>query len=88
MAWRCRQASKQACSESQFHEELLRELFLGGMAHVNPETGHITERFWLAMWDPENYGSWHDGDVAMEKRNKHGAASEGEVAWYADVGGC
>ena len=56
------QASKHVPSLNS-NEELLRELFLGGMAHVDPETGHITERFWLAMWDPENYVSWHDGDV-------------------------
>ncbi|KAL8875605.1 MAG: hypothetical protein Q9198_006060, partial [Flavoplaca austrocitrina] len=35
-----------------FYQRLLHKMFLGKMAHVNPETGHYMERFWLALFNP------------------------------------
>jgi len=65
----------------ELYREILQELFLGDMAHVNPETGHHMERFWLAMWDPSEYICW-DGkkDLAKEKRNAKGQLAKGH--WH------
>ncbi|KAG8525584.1 uncharacterized protein KY384_009228 [Bacidia gigantensis] len=63
-----------------FYEKLLNELFLGDMAHINPETGHFWERFWLAMWNPKEYVSWHEDDVAKEERNEQGQLAKGK--WH------
>lgn len=63
-----------------FYQSMLETFFLHDMAHVNPETGHIMERFWLALWDPAQYVSWHDGDVAKTERNEQGQLAKGK--WH------
>ena len=64
-----------------FYENLLNEFFLGEMAHVNPETGHYMERFWLALWRPDEYICWDIGsDVSGEERNKQGQLARGR--WH------
>ncbi len=64
-----------------YYEKLLQTMFLGGMAHVNPETGHYMERFWLAMWRPEEYICWDaTKDTACEERNKRGQLAKGR--WH------
>ena len=64
-----------------FYEKLLQTIFLGKMAHVNPETGHYMERFWLAIWRPEEYIYWDETkDTASEKRNKQGQLAKGR--WH------
>ena len=65
----------------ELYREMLHELFLGDMAHINPETGHHLERFWLAMWDPSEYICW-DGkkDLAKNKRNAKGQLAKGH--WH------
>lgn len=65
----------------ELYREILNELFLGDMAHVNPETGHHMERFWLAMWDPSEYICWDSAkDLAKEKRNAKGQLAKGH--WH------
>lgn len=65
----------------ELYREMLNELFLGEMAHVNPETGHHMERFWLAMWDPAEYICWDSKkDMAKEKRNAKGQLAKGH--WH------
>jgi len=64
-----------------FYEKLLQTLFLGEMAHVNPETGHYMERFWLAIWRPEEYICWDETqDTASGERNKQGQLAKGR--WH------
>ncbi|KAI9696602.1 MAG: hypothetical protein M1836_005621 [Candelina mexicana] len=59
---------------------LLEEFFSGDMAHINPETGHFMERFWLAIWNPSEYAIWHDDDIASEERNEQGQLARGR--WH------
>ncbi|KAL8730175.1 MAG: hypothetical protein Q9166_004258 [cf. Caloplaca sp. 2 TL-2023] len=63
-----------------FFERLLDKMFLGEMAHVNPETGHYMERFWLAMLNPAEYIQWNYTDLSYEERNKAGQLAKGR--WY------
>ena len=63
-----------------FYERLLQKMFLGEMAHVNPETGHYMERFWLAMFNPAEYVQWDELDVSEAERNKDGQLAKGR--WY------
>ena len=63
-----------------FYQTMLEDFFLGDMAHVNPETGHFLERFWLPMWNPSEYVSWHDSDMSKEKRNAQGQLARGR--WH------
>jgi len=64
-----------------FYRRLLQEFFLGDMAHINPETGHYMERFWLAMWCPQEYICWDSArDTAQEKRNSGGQLARGR--WH------
>lgn len=64
-----------------FYRLLQEEFFLGHMAHVNPETGHHMERFWLAIWDPSEYICWDaKKDVARVKRNRQGQLAKGR--WH------
>ena len=63
-----------------FYQSLLEELFLGNMMHKNPETGHILERFWLAMWNPSEYVSWQKDDVSRDERNGQGQLAKGR--WH------
>jgi hypothetical protein len=61
-----------------FYRHLLREFFEGDMAHVNPETGHYMERFWLAMWRPDEYICWdNEKDISEEERNSQGQLAKG-----------
>ncbi|KAI9843804.1 MAG: hypothetical protein M1830_007679 [Pleopsidium flavum] len=65
----------------ELYREILQELFLGDMAHINPETGHHLERFWLAMWNPSEYTCWDSKtDVTKEKRNAQGQLAKGH--WH------
>ncbi|KAL8998650.1 MAG: hypothetical protein Q9169_002310 [Polycauliona sp. 2 TL-2023] len=63
-----------------FYERLLQKMFLGEMAHVNPETGHYMERFWLALFNPSEYVQWDESDMSPEERNKDGQLAKGR--WY------
>ncbi|KAL8677516.1 MAG: hypothetical protein Q9186_006058 [Xanthomendoza sp. 1 TL-2023] len=63
-----------------FFERLLNKMFLGEMAHVNPETGHYMERFWLAMFNPDEYVQWEESDIAAGRRNPAGQLAKGH--WY------
>ncbi|KAI9791046.1 MAG: hypothetical protein M1833_001707 [Piccolia ochrophora] len=63
-----------------YYRRLLQEFFLGDMAHVNPETGHYMERFWLAMWNPTEYVCWSTKDIAAKKRNAQGQLAKGH--WH------
>ncbi|KAL8767067.1 MAG: hypothetical protein Q9194_006092 [Teloschistes cf. exilis] len=64
----------------EYYERLLEKMFLGDMAHVNPETGHYMERFWLAMLNPEEYVQWTPSEQAGVKRNEAGQLAKGH--WY------
>ena len=64
-----------------FYRLMMQEFFLGDMAHVNPETGHHAERFWLAIWNPSEYCCWDKvKDVSKEKRNAQGQLAKGR--WH------
>ncbi|KAL8803813.1 MAG: hypothetical protein Q9182_002945 [Xanthomendoza sp. 2 TL-2023] len=63
-----------------FYARLLDKMFLGEMAHVNPETGHYMERFWLAMFNPKEYVQWEVSDIADSRRNPAGQLAKGH--WY------
>ncbi|KAI9810250.1 MAG: hypothetical protein M1827_006384 [Pycnora praestabilis] len=64
-----------------YYQLLLEDFFLGEMAHVNPETGHYMERFWLAIWNPSEYICWNaETDVALEERNAQGQLTKGH--WH------
>ncbi|KAI4242394.1 MAG: hypothetical protein LQ352_007248 [Teloschistes flavicans] len=63
-----------------YFQRLLEKMFLGDMAHVNPETGHYMERFWLAMFNPDEYVQWDIADRSAVKRNKDGQLAKGR--WY------
>ncbi|KAL8817439.1 MAG: hypothetical protein Q9223_003724 [Gallowayella weberi] len=63
-----------------FYARLLNKMFLGEMAHVNPETGHYMERFWLAMFNPNEYVQWEASEVADSRRNSAGQLAKGH--WY------
>ncbi|KAH0556236.1 hypothetical protein GP486_005838 [Trichoglossum hirsutum] len=59
------------------YKELMQTMFLGDMAHFNPETGHYMERFWLAMWKPDEYICWSREDVSKTDRNREGQLTKG-----------
>jgi hypothetical protein len=61
----------------QFYQELLEAMFEGDMAHINPETGYFMERFWLAMWQPDEYVCWNEEDMSKEERNGKGLLAKG-----------
>ncbi|KAL8931649.1 MAG: hypothetical protein Q9211_006815, partial [Gyalolechia sp. 1 TL-2023] len=69
------------CSHGKaYYQRLLEKLFLGDMAHVNPETGHYMERFWLAMFNPDEYIQWSVDDLADAERNEDGQLAKAK--WY------
>ncbi|KAL9024084.1 MAG: hypothetical protein Q9196_006775, partial [Gyalolechia fulgens] len=69
------------CSHGKaYYQRLLEKLFLGDMAHVNPETGHYMERFWLAMFNPDEYIQWSVDELADAERNEDGQLAKGK--WY------
>ncbi|KAI4187333.1 MAG: hypothetical protein L6R41_002875 [Letrouitia leprolyta] len=63
-----------------YYQRLFEQFFLGDMAHVNPETGHYMERFWLAIFNPSEYIQWSTDKLAEEERNKDGQLAKGK--WY------
>ncbi|KAL8867798.1 MAG: hypothetical protein Q9174_005429 [Haloplaca sp. 1 TL-2023] len=63
-----------------YYQRLLEKMFLGDMAHPNPETGHYMERFWLAMFNPEEYVQWSKYDISYSERNDAGQLAKGR--WY------
>ncbi|KAL8892181.1 MAG: hypothetical protein Q9192_005649 [Flavoplaca navasiana] len=63
-----------------FYQRLLHKMFLGEMAHVNPETGHYMERFWLGLFNPSEYVQWDVSDVSNAERNPNGQLAKGH--WY------
>jgi len=63
-----------------FYERLLKEFFLGEMADINPETGHYMERFWLAIFRPEEYICWNQDEVSFDERNAQGQFAKGR--WH------
>ena len=61
-------------------ELMMKEWFLGDMAHVNPETGHHCERLWQAILSDE-YICWDlETDVSKELRNRWGQLAKGR--WH------
>lgn len=64
----------------EYYQRLLEKMFLGEMAHVNPETGHYMERFWLAMLNPDEYIQWSLMDIMDNERNQDGRLARGR--WY------
>ncbi|KAL9021232.1 MAG: hypothetical protein Q9185_001633 [Variospora sp. 1 TL-2023] len=69
-----------------YYQRLLERMFLGNMAHVNPETGHYMERFWLAVFNPDEYVQWTPADLSEKERNKDGQLAKGR--WYRTPIGC
>ncbi|KAL8955623.1 MAG: hypothetical protein Q9183_006579 [Haloplaca sp. 2 TL-2023] len=63
-----------------YYQRLMDNMFLGEMAHVNPETGHYMERFWLAMFNPSEYIQYSPSDIATTQRNEAGQLAKGK--WY------
>lgn len=63
-----------------YYQQLLERMFLGKMAHVNPETGHYMERFWLAVFNPDEYIQWTQAEVSKAERNGDGQLAKGR--WY------
>jgi len=61
----------------KFYERLMEAMFLGTMKHVNPETGFYMERFWLAMWQPDEYVCWSEHEVSATERNSLGVLAKG-----------
>ena len=64
----------------ELYQIMLEDLFLGEMQHVNPETGHFWERFWLAMFNPKEYACAKEEDVAAKERNELGQLAKGK--WH------
>ncbi|MCJ1421025.1 hypothetical protein MMC32_007387 [Xylographa parallela] len=63
-----------------FYELIMQEFFLGNMAHVNPETGHLMERYWQAIFSPE-YICWNKAtDASKAERNQWGQKAIGR--WH------
>lgn len=60
-----------------FYQELLQIMFGGPMAHNDPETGHMMEAFWLAMWKPEEYICWTEADISPVERNEKDELAKG-----------
>lgn len=60
-----------------FYQLVMQEFFLGDMAHINPETGHLMERFWQAIFSPE-YICWNKAtDTSKTERNQWGQKAIG-----------
>ncbi|MCJ1288617.1 hypothetical protein MMC34_000145 [Xylographa carneopallida] len=63
-----------------FYQLVMQEFFLGDMAHVNPETGHLMERYWQAIFSPE-YICWNKAiDKSKAERNQWGQKARGR--WH------
>lgn len=63
-----------------YYLRLLADLFKGDMAHVNPGTGAYMERFWLVMFNPEEYCLWEESQKSEKKRNGQGQLAKGR--WH------
>lgn len=65
----------------ELYQLMMKEYFLGDMIHINPETGHLAERFIMAIWNPSEYLCWDSiKDRAPEERNRHGQLARGR--WH------
>lgn len=60
-----------------FYQNLAEAMFGGSMAVNDPETGHFMEKFWLALWKPEEYVCWAAEDISREERNGIGQLAKG-----------
>ncbi|KAI4162164.1 MAG: hypothetical protein LQ342_004183 [Letrouitia transgressa] len=65
-----------------FYVRLLEELFLGEMAHVNPETEHYMERFWLAMWNPREYSMIHPPGIPPSSLHRNSLGQLAKGYWF------
>ncbi len=64
-----------------FYEKMQNDFFGGEMANVNPETGHYMERWWQAIFAPDEYICWDaEKDTVKEDRNKWGQLARGK--WH------
>ena len=65
----------------ELYRLMLQEFFLGDMANINPETGHLMERFWLPIWNPSEYIVWHnEKTLPRKRRNRQGQLARGH--WH------
>lgn len=64
----------------ELYQQMLEELFLGDMKSVDPETGHYTERLWLAMFRPEEYCLWDESEIPDAETNDQGQLAKGK--WH------
>ena len=62
------------------YQKMLAELFEGEMKHNDPETGHYLERFWLAIFSPQEYCCWTEAEVSKVERNAQGQLAKGR--WH------
>ncbi|MCJ1389609.1 hypothetical protein MMC18_002466 [Xylographa bjoerkii] len=63
-----------------FYQLVMQEFFLGDMAHINPETGHLMERFWQAIFSPEYICGNKATDTSKAERNQWGQKAIGR--WH------
>ena len=59
---------------------MLRDLFLGEMKSVDPETGHYLERFWPALFRRDEYCCWDLSEVSEKEFNDQGQLAKGR--WH------
>ena len=64
----------------EVYQKMLADLFEGEMEHNDPETGHYLERFWLAMFSPQEYCCWTEAEVSKTERNAQGQLAKGR--WH------
>lgn len=64
----------------QTYQKMLADLFEGEMKHNDPETGHYLERFWLAIFSPQEYCCWSEAEVSKAERNAQGQLAKGR--WH------
>ena len=62
------------------YQKMLADLFEGEMKHNDPETGHYLERFWLAIFCPQEYCCWTEAEVSKVERNAQGQLAKGR--WH------
>lgn len=59
------------------YQDLLGAIFGGTMATNDPEAGHFLEKFWLALWKPEEYVCWKQEEISQVERNAVGHLARG-----------
>ena len=64
----------------KLYERILNEFFLGEMKALDPETGHYMERFWPAMFRPEEYCCWDKSEISEAELNDQGQLAKGK--WH------